>query len=1011
MPSEDEQVEQPNNQGAQGDQNADRKFRPHIKPPNPLSLKENKIGNWKLFKKRWDNYIFLSNLECQPRRFQVAQLENCLADDALITLGGLQFESEEQNRTITEISDALQAYAIGEVHETYERFVFGNRQQKEEERIDEFISDLRVLIKSCRYCEQCEPGIMRDRIILGIRNDATREELLKIRKLDLANCIDVCRAAEAASSQTQVLKPNTVNKITGRYKTEKKTRRCKYCAQEHVFEKGVCPAWGKTCTYCKGRNHLEAVCLRKKAENQDKKPEKRWRKHRRHKVHKMQEEAPSSKNESSDAEWLYSVECNEWVNGVKDVKCKMLIDDNEVVFQIDTGASVNTLPRSHVSGPLQPYKGILKMWNGAVMKPAGVAWKVVRNPKTNKKYNVEFIIFQDNQQPLLGLRTSEQMGLIKIEDKAFQRVNMVDTTAYADVFDGQLGSLPGTQTLMVKEDARPIIMADRRVPIAVRPKLKEELDRLEKLQVITPVTEPTPWVSQIVTATKKSGALRICIDPHELNKVLLRERYVMPILEDTLHEMRDSRVFTKADLTSGYWHVKMDKASSMLTTCQTNFGRYRWLRLPFGLSVSAEIFQKKLLDTLKELPGVVCIADDVIVHGQNQDEHDKRLLAFLKKCQEVGIKLSKEKLELAKDSITFMGHRISKNGLESDPHKVTAIKAMARPTNIEELRRFNGIVNYLAKFLPNLASTMQPLHNLMKKDVTWTWSSEQEKSFSMIKDLISNTPVLALYDPNKQLTLENDACEYGLGSALLQDGRPVAYASRSLSEAERRYAQIEKEMLAMTYGLEKFHHYTFGREVQVTTDHRPLVAITAKPLAKAPRRLQNLLLRAQKYQYILTWKEGKNIPLADALSRAPTDPPVKKETVCLVDTHRIKDTVLEQIRCATSADNILADLGRVIMIGWPEEKEDLANNLRQYHTYRDELTMTDGVIYRSDRVIIPTSLRAEMKKKIHAGHLGINSCLRRARDIIFWPGMSAEIRQHVEACDTCATYCDKHHPI
>ena len=141
---------------------------------------------------------------------------------------------------------------------------------------------------------------------------------------------------------------------------------------------------------------------------------------------------------------------------------------------------------------------------------------------------------------------------------------------------------------------------------------------------------------------------------------------------------------------------------------------------------------------------------------------------------------------------------------------------------------------------------MNPLLNLLKKDVPWNWSSSQQKSFDSVKEAIMTAPVLAFYDPGKPLTLENDACEYGIGSALLQGGKPIAFVSRSLSECGHRYAQIEKEMLAVTYGLEKFHHYTFGRQVFVVTDHKPLVAISNKPLSKAPKRLQNLLLKAQK---------------------------------------------------------------------------------------------------------------------------------------------------------------------
>ena len=187
-------------------------------------------------------------------------------------------------------------------------------------------------------------------------------------------------------------------------------------------------------------------------------------------------------------------------------------------------------------------------------------------------------------------------------------------------------------------------MANHRVPIALRGKLKEELDRLVNLGVIAPVEQPTPWLSQIVIALKKNGKMRVCLDPHELNKALMREHYTLPVLDDVLHEVRQSQFFSKADLSSGYWHVQLDTESSYLTTFQTCFGRYRWLRLPFGLNVSSEIFQKKILEAFQDLPGIVCIADDVVIHGRDKEEHDKHLKAFMARCRELGVKLNAEKM-------------------------------------------------------------------------------------------------------------------------------------------------------------------------------------------------------------------------------------------------------------------------------------------------------------------------------------------------------------------------------
>ena len=248
--------------------------------------------------------------------------------------------------------------------------------------------------------------------------------------------------------------------------------------------------------------------------------------------------------------------------------------------------------------------------------------------------------------------------------------------------------------------------------------------------------------------------------------------------------------------------------------------------------------------------------------------------------------------------------------------------------------------------------------------------------------MLINAPALAFYDPKQELRFENDASEYGLGSALFQEGKPVAYAIRTLTETEKRYAQIKKEMLAVSFGMETFHHYTYWRHVSVDTDHKPLVDIVTKPLSKAPKRLQALLLRTQEYNYVLTYKSGKSIPVADALSRSPLpDTPCSGQvSVNNLSYLPIKSDRLDEIRVATERDESLSCLKNTIMKGWPPNKDAMPNSLTPYFSYRDELTVQDGIIMRGERVVIPAAMRPYIKVKLHAGHMGINACLRRARE-------------------------------
>ena len=289
--------------------------------------------------------------------------------------------------------------------------------------------------------------------------------------------------------------------------------------------------------------------------------------------------------------------------------------------------------------------------------------------------------------------------------------------------------------------------------------------------VVATVDEPTPWVSSVVIATKKSGALRICIDPRPLNKALKRETYHLPVLDDLMPDLARAKVFSSVDLTAGYWHCVLDEESSLLTTFATPFGRYRWKRLPFGLSVSSEIFQKRVNQALEGLNGILNITDDILIYGigdtdkEAQLDHDRNLEALLQGCRERGIALNQNKLKLRITEVPFMGHIFSNQGLKTDPEKTKAVLEMPKPEDAEGVQRLNGFVNYLAKFLPSLADHMEPIRRLTRQDTEFTWTEEQDNALREIKRLVSTAPVLSYYDPKIELEIQCDANKKGLGAA------------------------------------------------------------------------------------------------------------------------------------------------------------------------------------------------------------------------------------------------------
>ena len=301
--------------------------------------------------------------------------------------------------------------------------------------------------------------------------------------------------------------------------------------------------------------------------------------------------------------------------------------------------------------------------------------------------------------------------------------------------------------------------------------------------------------------------------------------------------------------------------------------------MPFGLKTAPEEYQKRQREVLEGLEGIQVIADDILVCGfgdtveqanKNQDEH---LQCLLRRCREVNLKLNKKKAKLRLTEVKYVGHVLTAEGVKPDPEKISTVVDMPRPVNVKEVQRFTGFINYLSKFMPHLSDICEPLRRLTKKDIEWCWESQQEKAFQECKRLATIQPVLKYFDAKLPVTIQCDASDKGLGATLMQEGQPVCFAARALTETEQRYAVIEKECLAICFACDKFHQYIMCKEkVQVESDHKPLETIFKKPILAAPKRLQRMLLKVQKYQLQVQHKTGSSMFIADMLSRIKMSP-------------------------------------------------------------------------------------------------------------------------------------------
>ncbi|KAL5264194.1 hypothetical protein ACHWQZ_G005321 [Mnemiopsis leidyi] len=585
---------------------------------------------------------------------------------------------------------------------------------------------------------------------------------------------------------------------------------------------------------------------------------------------------------------------------------------------------------------------------------------------------------------------------------------------FKDVFCNQeVGCISQPYDIKLSDNAAPAVHAPRKTPFTLTDKVVTELHRMEKLNVLKKVDEATEWVNSMTVTEKPGGQIRICIDPTDLNRAIIREHSPHPSEEEIMTRLSGSTIFSKLDAKDGYWHVPLTERSSYLTTFNTLIGRFRYLRLPFGLKSANEVFQKRMTQIYEKLDGVEVVFDDILVHGSTQEEHDRRLMSALECSRKAGVKLNKSKCKFGLREVTYLGRVISAKGVKPDPDKIRDVLDMPKPTDRTGVQRILGMINFLAKFIPNMSTITQPLRILLVKETEFVWTSQQDKALEEIKRVLTSSPVLAFYNPKKEVQLLCDASQSGLGTCLLQEGKPIAYASRSLTPAQTRYAQIEKELLAIVFGCERFHQYVYGKDIEVHSDHKPLLSIVNKMnIGQAPPRIQRLLLRLLRYSVNLKFIPGKLLNIPDTLSRAFVSRPPSESDVSLHEEAELMvhsfianlnctDEFKHKLRVETRDDPVLRYVKQYVKDGWPNSIKDVIEPAKSYHSLRDNLFDVDDILLFGTRIIIPRKLRPELLERIHIGHQGQSRCKSLARKSVYWRHMNDDIDQMVRGCQSC----------
>lgn len=355
-----------------------------------------------------------------------------------------------------------------------------------------------------------------------------------------------------------------------------------------------------------------------------------------------------------------------------------------------------------------------------------------------------------------------------------------------------------------------------------------------------------------------------------------------------------------------------------------------------------------------------------------------------------------------------------KNGVEADKSMIEAILKLESPNNLKELQRIMGMLNYLRRFISNFAERTSQIRELLKKDVEFSWLPAHEAELTKIKQALSKRPVLGIFDVKKEVTIQCDASQNGLGCTLMQEGRPVHYASRSLTNTEKSYSQIEKELLGVVFATNKFHYYIYGRLVRVITDHKPLLSLIKKPVAEViSPRLQRMKIKLLKYNLNLQFSPGKEMYIADLLSRSMLKYKVKddvelEEVVHIIEKHLIiSDEKREMFEKETKNDKDLQEVIKFCRNGWPKSIKQIPLSLKQYWQYQNLITLENNLLFLNDRLIVPKVLIKDTLRILHSSHLGMTKTKLRARCNLFWPNMNNDIELLVQKCKECEKYRNK----
>ncbi|XP_065205459.1 uncharacterized protein K02A2.6-like [Planococcus citri] len=1025
-----------------------------VSKPDPF---DETVETFDTYMKRFNTYLATNKLENKSDPEKVNLLIDSLNPKTHQILVDLTAPDEPNKKTFAQIQTLLTNHFNPVASVIVERHRFLLRQQELTETVAQYVAELKKIAARCDFtCQNCKKSTADDHLksqfTRGVKDDAIRIKLLAEADPHATTFEQAVKNAvviEASQAESKELKTDrkpentqSVNKI-GNKKSEtyrnyrSKSRqnpndsrnnhrnapkknhhssdpdnqgKCLRCGLDNHTTDKCKLSRSVRCHKCNKNGHLSRICQSSKrnadpASKTEKKPSNSER---------TNYIAPTYDDFDGifgcgQVRAKFSLQKPEW----DIIEVTLIVNGVDFLFEVDTGSPITIIPKSKLKGLKLPNarknEDRFCEYLGKVFQPELTATVQVTYRNVTETLPL-YIVDDDEAQTLVGREWLRKLGMTK-DILNFSKVNNVTSVPeaetlrihlmekFSDTCTQKVGKIPNAQcSLILKEDAKPIFIKPRPLPYSLEAKVNDELEKMQKEGIIEK-TENCPWGTPLVPVEKSDGSIRVCANYKlTVNPQLKEYRYPMPSSEYIFNRLR-GKYFCIFDIYRAYLHYGMDAASAAILALSTHLGTFLVWRLFFGVAIAPNAWQDLMDKLIADLEGTSVYIDDFVVSGNTVCECFERVKRLFEKLAANDIHINLRKSKFFCTEIVYLGYKIDQFGLHKADEKVRDLLDAPRPENADDVRCLVGMVNYYAKFIPDAASILHPLTQLLHKNAKFAWNGDCEAAFRKIKMEIASDRVLVPYSTMLPVTLATDASPYGLSGVLSHvlnhQERPIAFASRSLTKAEAHYSQIDREATAVVWAIKKFYQYLYGRKFTLIVDNKPLTFIfnPSKDISTVTAsRLVRYAMFLSGFDYIVEHRKAEHHKNADYLSRAP-----RKCDNNALDT----DSVINVKQIRTISDEIINAKRICEEISKDPDLSILRDNLFKGEETNPEFCLEFGMILKGQRVVIPKTLQPQILRQLHSAHIGVVRMKKLARRFCWWRGIDNDIEKLVKSCSAC----------